>query len=292
MRFQFPVLAAILVSVFWAALCFLTFLPGTILPEPLVNPDLLAKFAVFAAPLLIIWSLALMMLFKDSSDNSLWNLQNQIQNSRSLLSSYNKQLGQLAGLNGIESQKAAADQADGQASEDPPPPPTDDPEEPPKQIQPLPVPRDTLIRAMNFAEDADDTEAFEALDAAAEDPEIDELLDLAMQMLQALAAAELAVDSLPVDFAQPVEWRKAFPGKGRRPLEFLGSVGNPPHHSAVRRMFECNPDLRAAADSFTDRALSLTGRLIFEASDRQILAFADTRTMRACILIHCSLASG
>ena len=290
MQFQLSIAAAILASVLWAGLCVLTFEPEIFGLEQFLNRELFTNIVIFAAPLLIIWSLAFTAQVKNSGDDGLWNLQNQIQNLRGLLSSYNKQLGQLSRPEGAEPGSGDPAPAEKPAAEkEPEKAQTEEPEEPPKQIRPLQVSRDVLVRAVNFAEDENDTEAFDALDEAAKDPEIDELLGLAIQLLQAMAESDLEIDLLPTDFRQPVEWRKVFPVKDRRQLALLGSVGSASHHSTVKNMLAADPELLKAAESFMDRALSLADRFMAEASDRQILAFANTRTMRACILIHCAL---
>ena len=124
------------------------------------------------------------------------------------------------------------------------------------------------------------------MNAAAKDPEIQQLLNTTMLLLQSLANAGLAVETMPTDYTGPLEWRKHLAGNTNNQLDHLGSIGTVTDHATVRELLGSQPDLRKVADEFTTKALTLSRRFMSTANDSQIMAFANTRTIRTWILIH------
>ena len=283
-------LIAVAASLGWAALCVLVFYPQTILEAPLMEEEPFARAAIIVAPLLAIWSLAYTAIADARGAERLWNLQNQIQNLRSLLASYDQKWSQnyspaddAMSISGnwintpVETPAAAPPQPEAAAEAEP-------------DSGAVPIPRVTLIRALDFADDENDVEAFEALDRAAEDPAVAELLDMAMDVLQNLAAADMTVEALPSDFAQPESWRMAFANGRRNPMTTLGGIGTPADLGKVVNLLEGDPEFRALAAKFVSHTESLISMFMKAADDQEIFELANTRTIRACILVETALA--
>ena len=283
-------LMAIAVSLGWAALCVLVFFPQTFLSAPLVDPVFFSRVVIIIAPLMIIWVFAYAAIAEARGAERLWNLQNQIQSLRSLLANYDQKWSQ-----NFSPPDDALNSAGGWADT---PSGIPDPEPPPPQATPalkpdgraVAITRDILIRALDFADDENDVEAFEALDKVAEDPEIAELLEMAMDVLQLLATADMAVEALPSDYARPESWRLAFAQGRNNPLTTLGGIGTSADLEKVASLLESEPEFRSMAARFVNRTESLLGPFIADADDQEIFEIANTRTIRACILMENALA--
>ena len=286
---RFSVLISIAASLVWAALCVLVYFPEDFLAAPLLEPELFMRVVVIATPLLLIWSFVYAAVAEARGAERLWNLQNQIQSLRSLLTNYDQKWTQnFSPPDG--GQTKAATWAD-------PPSETFEPEPPRLQTAPaaspdkntLEIPRSILIRAFDFADDENDVEAFEALDRAAEDPEIAEILEMAMDILQKLTAAGISVEVLPTDYARPLLWREAFAGGRSDPLVTVSGIGSAEDHRKVAFLLEDEPEFRSVAQGFVNRTVTLLGPFMEMANDQEIFEFANTRTIRACILMDSAL---
>lgn len=296
MQMLLLMIIAIVVSVAWVGTWVLTYLPGTILPIPIIDPEILGSIFTLLTPLLFVWTIVLIVSFKSRFDNDIRTLNNQGQNLRSLLTSYNKQLGQLISTNNNGSQVDDNKSPEMQENEAAPiersegDPESDDGEISLEPQLSLPVAKEILIKALNLADHENDTEAFEALDIAGKEPEIEQILNLTMQLLKELVEFRIAVDRLEAEFAHPDEWRQIFTDKSENELAFLGLVGNHNQHHEVREMFARNPALVSVSDDLNMKVLNLTRIFVLEAEDDEVLAFANTRTLRTCMLIQCSVA--
>ena len=287
---RITVLLAIAASLGWAALCVLVFFPQTFLAAPLAEPVFFSRAVIIITPLLIIWSFAHTAIAEARGAERLWNLQNQIQSLRSLLANYDQKWSQNFSLadDSLNSTDNWIDLPSGTPEPEPTQPIAAPAAKPGDRV--VAIPRAILIRALDFADDENDVEAFEALDRAAEDPEIAELLDMAMDVLQKLATANMAVEALPSDYAQPESWRMAFAKGHNNPLTTLGGIGTSADLGKVANLLESDPEFRSLAARFVSRTESLLGPFMTEASDQEIFEFANTRTIRACILMENALA--
>ncbi|MCY4195584.1 MAG: hypothetical protein OXD33_01460 [Rhodobacteraceae bacterium] len=296
---RLPILTAIVASISWCAIRLLILFSGS---NPATSPSILDTIILFLMPLLLIWAFALIFHFKMNLEHRQHSLHDQIQ-------SLQDQLVRVEKLERSPENDADPADQDEEFQEEPQHPQPKDVELRPsggeekeeeesseRDIQTLHVPVDTLVRAVNFAEDEDDTETLDALERVAGDREIDKLLGLAIQILQLLVEDDIEVDLLPAEFAPPNEWRNAFGERANGTatdgpdIRFLGNVGTPTHHATVEKALARDPGGRALAERFIASALGLTARLIREASDRQIQAYANTRTIRAWILVLCAQA--
>lgn len=267
------VIFASIVSLLWVLLWALVYLPGFFQPEPVMLRQTFDATFIFTMPLLIIWAFAWLIIVKDGNRNQGLDLQNQI-------SDLQKQVNRLNRENETEEAETPPKKEEREVVEDSP-----------QTLAPLTVSRDVLARAINFADDEHDTETFEALEIVSNDKEIHNLLDLSMQMLQALANANISIELLPTNYAPPAEWRQSFPSENRQTLSNLGTVGNSDHHAIVQQMFEQNASLVAVSDRFIDSTLELISKFVGEAEDQQIYDFANSRTIRVCTLIHSATAT-
>ncbi len=286
---RISVLISIAASLGWAALCVLVFFPENFLAAPLLEPEFFSRVAIIVMPLLIIWSFAYTAIAEARVAERLWNLQNQIQSLRSLLANYDQKWTQnFSPADDAQSFTAGWADTPSETLEPEPPRPEAAPEAKPVE-KTAEIPRNILIRAFDFADDENDVEAFEALDWAAEDPEIAELLEMAMDVLQKLATEGISVESLPTDYVRPELWRAAFANGRSDPLMTVGGIGTPADLGTVARLLESGPEFRSVATGFVNRTVSLLGPFMTKADDREIFEFANTRTIRACILMENAL---
>lgn len=273
MQTKKTIVFASIVSLLWVLLWALVYLPSLFQLGTVMGRQAFDNVFIFTMPLIVIWAFAWLNIIKNGNRDQGLDLQNQINDLQ-------KRMNRLNLESETEEAKTPTEKEKGDVVKDSP-----------LTLEPLTASRDVLAHAINFADDENDTEAFAALEIVSNDKEIRNLLDLSMQMLQALANANISVELLPTNYALPAEWRQSFPSKNRQTLSKLGTVGNSDHHAIVQQMFEQNASLIAVSDRFIDSALELISRFIGEAEDQQIYNFANSRTIRVCILIHSATAA-
>ncbi len=147
------------------------------------------------------------------------------------------------------------------------------------------LPVDTLIRALNFPESADDAQGIAALRAALADPTGARLVRAAQDVLTLLARDGIFMDDLTSDRARPELWRRFAKGERGREISALGGVRDRTTLAIVQGLLRSDTIFRDAAHHFLrqfDRALALVEPT---ADDAQIVGLSGTRTARAFMLL-------
>ena len=253
------VLLAALVSILWVGFALFVYFPRLFQSEPIVAHDSLEMIAVVLAPVLIIWGYVGLIFIKRVNEIQVADLQSHVDKIRDELARPSDEK--------IDEQETI---------------------EKPEIVdsKPLIASRTVVAQAIHFADDENDKDAFAALDSVSDDPDIRQLLDLSMKVLQALANANHTVETMPTDFAPPDAWRQLSPEATRQALTTLGTVGTPEQRASVQEIFAQDAALKALSDDFTNASLDLINRFTGDANNDEINAFANSRTIRACILLQ------
>ncbi|CUX79727.1 MAG: Uncharacterized protein family (UPF0104) [Roseibaca calidilacus] len=143
----------------------------------------------------------------------------------------------------------------------------------------------TLIRALHFPEDENDTEGFTALRLALADARVAPLIKAAQDVLTRLAQEGIYMDDLRPDRARPEFWRAFAQGTRGALVAPLGGIRDRSCLALSSGRMRSDPEFRAAVHLFLrefDKVLSA-----FEptADDAQIAALSDTRSARAFMLL-------
>lgn len=148
-----------------------------------------------------------------------------------------------------------------------------------------PLSHDDFIRALNFPETAEDEEGFAALRKALKDRNASQLVQAAQDILTLLSQDGIYMDDLIPDRARPEVWREFAQGARGRTIAALGGIRDRSSLALTNARMKQDPIFRDAGHHFLrrfDRAFSAFEK---EASDAEISALADTRTVRAFMLL-------
>ena len=143
----------------------------------------------------------------------------------------------------------------------------------------------TVIRALSFANDDDDTEGFEAVDRAMDDERIAGILDASQRVLHRLAEIDIFMDNLTPDIATPEVWRLHAANAGDSEISTLGGIAETDVFEQVSRLLEEDPEFREQASLMMRLINEQMPHIIGTADDDQILQFARSRTVLAFILL-------
>lgn len=148
-----------------------------------------------------------------------------------------------------------------------------------------PLSTDDFIRALNFPETVEDEEGFAALRRALRDRKSSQLIQAAQDVLTLLSQDGIYMDDLRPDMARPEIWRQFAQGTRGRAVAALGGVRDRTSLALTSGRMKQDPIFRDAAHHF----LRLFDRTFAEfepqASDADISALAETRTVRAFMLL-------
>ena len=147
------------------------------------------------------------------------------------------------------------------------------------------LPLDTLIRALSFADHQDDTEGFEAIDRAMDDEATAKLLEASQDVLHRLSALDIFVDNLTLDIAQPDVWRFHAANASKSEIATLGAVAETDVLGLVANLVEQDGQFRESAQNLVDQVNDQMMDIIGDADADQVAAFANSRTIRAFILL-------
>lgn len=155
----------------------------------------------------------------------------------------------------------------------------------PPEPQDAPVSVDDFVRAMNFPVDATDTDGFRALQAARRDHMIAGLLRSSEDVLTLLAEDGIYMDDLDPDRSRPDVWRSFAHGERGGAVSSLGGVRDRDSLARAAGLMRQDPVFRDCAHHFLRRFDTALGRFEPVASDADLVAFADTRSARAFMLL-------
>ena len=290
------VVATILTAVWVCVFGFVNFVDGPTNPS-FVSPETLTLVTLLLVPAVLIWLAAASVATSLQTDNRLWRLESDIRNLRSQLSS-----DRIIRDQGNQPERFAehvnAHEEDAETSVKPPEgqlpveeggssrsdvdhPAADAPTEQDEEI----VSNSILIRALNFAEDEKDVAGIAAVETAARIPEVADLLNSSMRVLELFADIGITVDQVSTQLSNPDDWRNAALDDSGRPFTGLYQILDPRFATAVRRARQRNPELADASRDLRERATALLERFMQDADDNEIIGLLNTRTYRSFILL-------
>ena len=157
--------------------------------------------------------------------------------------------------------------------------------EPPPRPRPPPIGTGTLVRALNFPEDADDRDGFEALRLALADPQSRRLVQASQDVLTLLSQNGVYMDDLEAEPAPPAVWRR-FAGGVRGPgVSEVGGVRDEDALELARARMSRDTVFRDAVQHFLRQFDLGLQRFVGHASDDELSLFAETRTALAFMLL-------
>ncbi|MCF7748677.1 hypothetical protein GLP43_14015 [Sulfitobacter sp. M39] len=148
-----------------------------------------------------------------------------------------------------------------------------------------PLSHEDFIRALNFPETAEDAEGFSALRKALKDRNASQLVQASQDVLTLLSQDGIYMDDLRPDRARPEIWRQFAQGARGRPIAALGGIRDRSSLALTSARMKQDPIFRDAAHHFLRRFDRAFAAFEAEASDADISALTDTRTVRAFMLL-------
>ena len=148
-----------------------------------------------------------------------------------------------------------------------------------------PVDPETLIRALNFPDGADDAPAIAALRTALQDPDHARVLRAAQDVVTLLAGQDLYMDDLPPDPAPASAWRRYAQGQRGSAVAQLGAIHDPVALDIVAALLQRDEIFRDTAHHFLRHFDAILARQVPQMDDTQIAVLAGTRSARAFMLL-------
>ena len=148
-----------------------------------------------------------------------------------------------------------------------------------------PLERDDMIKALHFPENAEDEAGFAALRRALKDRKVAGLVTAAQDVLTLLSQDGIYMDDLRPDRARPEIWRRFAQGHRGREVAALGGIRDRSSLALTAGRMKSDPVFRDAAHHFLRRFDRAFAAFEAEASDADISALTDTRTVRAFMLL-------
>ena len=148
-----------------------------------------------------------------------------------------------------------------------------------------PLAKPDFIRALNFPENANDEEGFNALRRALKDRSVAQLVQASQDILTLLSQDGIYMDDLRPDMARPEIWRRFAKGERGRTIATLGGIRDRSSLALTNVRMKKDPIFRDAAHHFLrlfDRGFS---KFEESATETEIKALSETRTARAFMLL-------
>lgn len=155
----------------------------------------------------------------------------------------------------------------------------------PAEALAAPIDVDDLVRAVNFPENADDAEGFDALRRALADRKVAHLIQAAQDVLTLLAQDGIYMDDLRPDRARPEIWRSFAQGMRGRPVAALGGIRDRSSLALTAGRMRQDAVFRDAAHHFLRRFDDVISALEPILSDADLARIGDTRTAHAFMLL-------
>ena len=152
-----------------------------------------------------------------------------------------------------------------------------------EQSQPLTAA--DFTRALNFPEDIDDTDGFNALRRVLKDRQAAQLAQTSRDILAMLSQDGIYMDDLQPDVARPELWREFARGKRGSAVDELGGVKDKSSLDLIAKRIRRDTTFRDTARNFLLHFDKVFAKFASNASDAEITAFGDTRTARAFMLL-------
>ena len=155
---------------------------------------------------------------------------------------------------------------------------------PPEDVRP-PIARPDLIKALHFPDDENDTEGFAALRRALRDRDARKLVQASQDVLTLLSQDGIYMDDLRPDPVAADLWRRFARGERGRSVEQLGGIRDQAYLSLISRRTREDAIFRDAVHHFLRCYDQFLVTFEENATDTDLLAFAETRTSRAFMLL-------
>ncbi len=147
-----------------------------------------------------------------------------------------------------------------------------------------PLPPEDFIRALDFPRDEHDAEGFRVLREALEHPTASLLATAAQDLLTLLAQDGIHMDDLTVHAADAVLWRALADGMRGSDVAALGGIRDRSSLALAGGRMTDDPVFRDAVHHFLQVFARVFAEFAAEATDAEIMRFADTRTARVYML--------
>ena len=147
------------------------------------------------------------------------------------------------------------------------------------------LPKNTLIRALNFPETAEDEEGFAALRLALRDRPTANLVQAAQDVLTLLSQDGIYMDDLRPDLSRPELWRRFAQGERGRAIAALGGIRDRSSLALTAGRMRQDPIFRDAAHHFLRRFDATLQAFEKTATDQELTSLTETRSARAFMLI-------
>lgn len=144
---------------------------------------------------------------------------------------------------------------------------------------------DTLIRAFNLPNDENDTEGYDAIEAAVKIESIGTLLQNSHQLLYTLADFDLIMDELEIDLGLISTWRKFAADNAESTVSSLGGTGTFVEIDKVSSIVTERSEFEELANTFSSQMEEFISQAIPQLKDEEIRELAQTRTFRAFLLL-------
>lgn len=142
-----------------------------------------------------------------------------------------------------------------------------------------------FIRAVNFPENEDDTEGFRTLRNALADRDIARLIRAAQDVLTLLSQDGIYMDDLRPDRSGAEVWRAFARGRRGREVAALAGIRDRSCLALAAGRLRKDPVFRDAVHHFLRHFDRVFAKFEASASDNEIVAFSETRTARAFMLL-------
>lgn len=147
------------------------------------------------------------------------------------------------------------------------------------------IPPETVIRALNFPDGPDDTDAIAALRSALQDHDTARVLRAAQDVITLLADRGIYMDDLPPEPAPADIWRRFATGERGSAIAALGGIKDATTLALTSDVLRGDEIFRDSAHHFLRHFDVLISDLIPQLDDTQLQAMGDTRSARAFMLV-------
>ena len=143
----------------------------------------------------------------------------------------------------------------------------------------------TLIRAFNMPNDENDSEGYDAIEAAIKIESLDNLLRNSHELLITLADYDLIMDDLEIDMGLIATWRRFAADSAVGMVSSLGGTGTFVEIDKVSSILAENSNFESLVNTFNKQMEEFISRVIPQLSDDEIRELAQTRTFLAFLLL-------
>ncbi len=143
----------------------------------------------------------------------------------------------------------------------------------------------TLVKALDFPRDENDTMGFRALRVAKQNTDIEELLRASEDILNLMSQEGIYMDDLRPDDSVPREWRLFAGGARGGDVASVGAIDAPEALERISKSEKTDQIFRDATLYFLRRFDIMLKQFVENANDAEIRQLADSRTGRAFMLL-------